>query len=345
MNVQIQENVTEKRSQDVVLMRSDLDELTERFGPKKSDALILAEVYSQLGFRFAKRASRVSTCGTFLEFAHEIDPVTYEISEHGRLYNANFCRDPLCPMCQWRKSLKQISQISRVLSHPMIKDRFKPLFITLTIPNVPYADLSKGLDKCLHSFKKLMKRRKYQKLIKGFYRTFEVTVNQRTETFHPHLHVLVLVPLSYGKSKDMYISHDELLEDWRKACNDPTITQVDIRVVRDKKKNEDQDTMMSAALEVGKYVAKVPKSCYQRDIVVGLINGLQDRRTYSYGGIMKTVYQALNLEDIEVADLIHIDDEVPAPVMQMIVTYKWDLSGYKFEDCRIERNIANDEVC
>lgn len=342
---QMQENEVKSRSQDVIEMRPDLDELTERFGPKKEDSLLLADAYSKLGFRFHDRYIRVANCGTFLEFAHDVDLNSGEVSEHGRLHNANFCRDLLCPMCQWRKSLKQISQLSKVLNHEMIKGRYKPVFITLTIPNVPYDKLSEGINACLKSFDRLMKRKKYKSLIMGYYRSLEVTVNRRTHTFHPHLHVLVLVPLSYGKTKGMYISHDELLNDWRQACRDQSITQVDIRAIKNLHQDPDKDNLMSAAIEVAKYAAKVPKSCYQPDIVAHLVIGLQDRRTYSYGGIMKVVYQEMRLEDVETADLVHINDEVPSPVMQMIVKYGWTPSGYQLMDTRFERNHLNDEVC
>lgn len=124
----------------------DLIELSQKFGPKKSDSMILSRVYDVLGM--TSRSERVSVCGTFLEFSHEFNVESGEFSDKGRLTNANFCRDLLCPMCSWRKSLKQIAQISRVLNHETIKGKYKYLMLTLTIPNVSYSKLSLELINC-----------------------------------------------------------------------------------------------------------------------------------------------------------------------------------------------------
>lgn len=330
-------------SEDTSLMCLDMKELSEKFGPKKSDSLMLSQIYHDMGLY--SRASRVNDCGSFLEFAHEFDVITGEVSDKGKLHNANFCRDLLCPMCGWRKSLKQIAQLSRVLLHETIRDKYKCLMVTLTIPNVPYNDLSIGINKCLKSFDRLLHRKKYKKLFKGFFRSLEVTINEKTGTFHPHLHVLVLVPLSYGKNKESYINHDELLNDWRDVTRDQSITQVDIRVAYSKAAlDPEQNTLSTAALEVAKYAAKVPTRFYRADIIAPLLKGLHHRRAYSYGGILKDTYETIGLEDIEESDLVHINDSVPEPVMQLIIRYGWTPSGYQILNTRMEGGNA-DECC
>lgn len=330
-------------------MCPDVAELTKKFGPKKADSMLLAQVYQDLGMY--SRSNRVSECGSFLEFTHEYYPDSGTISDKGTLTNANFCRDLLCPMCNWRKSLKQIAQISKVLNHDQIKGKYKYLFLTLTIPNVFYENLKVGIDKNLTSFDRLMKRKKYKKLILGYFRTLEITINEKTGTFHPHLHVMLLVSLSYGRDSDHYLSRNEILNDWREVTGDDSITQVDIRVAYDKKSHELSEaspaTIESAALEIAKYAAKVPTRLYTPEIISNLLFGLARRRTYSYGGVLKQVFALMGLEDLEEADLIHINDEVPDPVMKMIVRYGWNPSGYHILDLRLEGGVSNEccEVC
>lgn len=324
----------------------DMKELTERFGPKKSDSLMLSQIYADLGE--TSRALRVADCGTFLEFAHDFIYETGEFSPTGRLHHANFCRDLLCPMCSWRKSLKQISQLSLALNHESINGKYKAIMVTLTIPNVAYNDLKNGIDKCLKSFDRLLHRKKYKKLFKGFFRSLEITINEKTGTFHPHLHILVLVPLSYGYCKDSYISHDELLNDWRQATRDQSITQVDIRLAYSKKLQDPADyTLNTAALEAAKYAAKIPRRYYKPEIIAALLSGLSHRRTYSYGGVLKDAFETLGLEELEEADLVHINDSVPEPVMQMIIRYGWTPSGYQIINTRMEGGNADEccEVC
>lgn len=59
---------------------------------KKLKTLELAESYKRLGM---KKAYRVLDCSSYLEFKRYI--------ENGKLklYQANFCKVRLCPMCAW----------------------------------------------------------------------------------------------------------------------------------------------------------------------------------------------------------------------------------------------------
>ena len=44
------------------------------------------------------------------------DTLVFVRNEKGkkRLHGANFCRNRLCPMCNWRRSLKMYSQVSQI---------------------------------------------------------------------------------------------------------------------------------------------------------------------------------------------------------------------------------------
>ena len=110
---------------------SEVNELTEKFQPKHSKSIYLSKIYDRLGKD--KKAVRVCDCGSYLEFAHEVE-FDGTIDEKGKLHKAFFCRDRFCPMCSWRKTLKLYSQVSQII--PYIEKDYKCLFLTLTIPSL-----------------------------------------------------------------------------------------------------------------------------------------------------------------------------------------------------------------
>ena len=109
--------------------------------PKKLRSLVIADSLQRLDDE--KRATRIRLCGTYLEFTKEI--------ESGRrfLSAANFCRERLCPLCQWRRSLKVFYEVSQVMDAMEADHKnLVPLFLTLTLRNckAETGDLSKTLD-------------------------------------------------------------------------------------------------------------------------------------------------------------------------------------------------------
>jgi len=103
------------------------EEILKKFSPKREASELLAASYNRLGYE--GKYKRVKDCGTFLEFRQPIS----DNSEKWRLYNANFCRDRLCPLCSMRRTYKIFGQISQIMD--VIEDKYAFIFLTLTIPN------------------------------------------------------------------------------------------------------------------------------------------------------------------------------------------------------------------
>jgi pseudouridine synthase len=80
-----------------------------------------------------------------------------------------------------------------------------PRFVTLTVPNVPAAELRSEIRRMISEFRKIQELRRKQKkpLIRGI-RKLEVTYNPDLQNFHPHFHFIV-----EGES-----AANELIEDW-----------------------------------------------------------------------------------------------------------------------------------
>ena len=144
------------------------NEVEDTFASRHKKSLYLASVFDLLEDK--KRSDRLRNCGSFLEFkVSSID---------SRLTFANFCKDRLCPMCNWRRSLKIYSRVSRVMDE-IEKQGYRFIFLTLTVRNCDNEHLKDTIDMIFKSYLKLIRRKTVAKAICGAYRSFELTYKNR----------------------------------------------------------------------------------------------------------------------------------------------------------------------
>lgn len=362
-------NITEEEiCQDVNIDK----EIHTKFTPKRFASEMLARSYERIGYE--NKAQRVMDCGTWLEFHKPLgdvpappsaSPVGAEAggtSDGWKLYNANFCRDRLCPMCSWRRTYKVYAQISQIMN--VIENDYVFLFLTLTVPNCSADELAQTIDNIQSGWQSLRHYKRFKTAVKGFFKVLEVTRNTDRSspsynTYHPHFHNILAVSKSYLTSRD-YIQHSEWLEMWQRAMKDPTITQVDIRRCKNKQDIREGEQAVkalgSAVAEVAKYsvksadflgkfnkdgflVAPFPADEID-DTVVTLGSALHGRRLTALGGVFDDVAKKLQLDDCENGDLIHIDgSEMRPDVGYMIRKYNWSCGAYKLLEERREVNI------
>lgn len=330
------------------LPKCQLDqEIEEKWNPKKLACEPLVLSYYRLGYD--DKACHVSECGSFLEFAKTSESVRKELpagapsgsapelltSEAFKLRKANFCRDRLCPMCSWRRSYKIFGQVSRIMN--VIGSEYSFIFVTLTVPNCSPDELISTLDKLSKGWDKFSRYKRIKSVIKGYFKALEITYNIRSDSFHPHFHIVFAVPKDYVHLRD-YIKRDEWLFFWQKAMNDFSITQVDVRMAKDKKRNskgvEAKKVLASAVAEIAKYAVKSGDYLFDNDfltdhVVSYLVPALADRRLCSFGGVFKNVAHDLNLDDAENGDLVHLDPELRSDVAIQIYRYGWSCGAYK----------------
>lgn len=335
--------------QDVSLKSLEI-ELSERWQPRKSLSGLLALSYNNLGK--PRKASRIENCGSYLVFRVPMsEPVQISGDKAGaaaeaaaggraasahaaaaaRLHTANFCRERLCPMCSWRRSLKIFSHISEILN--FLGDEYRYLFLTLTVRNVDGSELSSIIDRMNEAIKRMFRP---LKIVKGFVRVIEITRNKKNGTYHPHIHMVLAVLPCYFKG-DNYISRDEWLKMWQFYYGDPDITQVDIRAARNKKTGDTSGkNLASAVAEIAKYSCKPSDFIIKDDmdltdnIVSVLDDALYHRRLLTYGGVFNKAAKVLNQDDPEDGDLVNINDDVINPdLAYMLVRYQWSAGVYK----------------
>lgn len=321
-------------------------ELNNRFAPKKKYNSILSSIYYDLQNDLSisdSKINRVNNCGSLLGFV--------KIEDKFKLHDANFCRDRLCPMCGWRKSLRGYADLSRIMDYIWINPEYKGLkygFLTLTCKNVNGDNLNNTIDILLNGYRKLTNKKRIFRsgVIAGTYRSLEITFNDKDFTFHPHIHVLIAFTSSYFTHGN-YMSKKEWSKLWGDCIDSDYNPVIDIRMIKNYDYNntinlsaEDvlyKQSMDKAINEVTKYVVKgsefldpddLDKSKY---ITKVLYESLYHRRLIGYTGCFKKVQEVLNIEDVESADLIHIDDEfkINEEIVKNIIYYKWGENGYK----------------
>ncbi|MDA5540409.1 protein rep [Streptococcus thermophilus] len=265
---------------------------------RKILSLKLADIFKELQYK-KTFVERVVSCGDTLRFIQNQDG-------NLKLYQAYFCKNKLCPMCNWRRSMKYSYQTSRIVDEAIKqepKGRF--LFLTLTVKNVEGKALNSTISQLTKSFDRLFRRAKVKKNLLGYLRSVEVTHNENDNTYHPHIHVLMMVRPSYFQSKKDYITQKEWSDMWSQSLKVDYVPMIDIRTVKETGKG-----LRGAVLETAKYPTKPIKlDVENKQVVDDLYNGLYRKRQLGYGGLFKTIKKQLALDDAENGDLVHTSDD------------------------------------
>ena len=300
----------------------------------------------------------VENCSSMLGFLE----CTKNREHPKKLEMANFCKDRLCDGCQNRRALRCFAVTTKILHK--IRDEnpsYQYIFLTLTVPNVSLSGLNEEIDLMFQAWRRFNARTEIKKVAKGYLRALEITYNHERDDFHPHFHVLIVVPSNYFHGKN-YIKFERWQQLWKEARGLDVDPSVDVRKVKadltDEEKAAGIDAMVKAAAEVCKYSlkswstkAKVSSSRLEklgRNVEYGLeghiwLRGtseetsntvsvlhriMKGRRLMQYGGLMREVKRELKLKDGEEddADLVNTNDES--------TTCKCDICGGDMDERR-----------
>lgn len=212
-----------------------------------------------------------------------------------KLERAEFCRNRLCPTCNWRKSMKlygQMQKVSKELMATFPTARF--LFLTLTVKNVEGSELAKTIDAMNAGFKLLVNAGKnnasakpIKKNLLGYAKAMEIKYdseefiteqmyrdrkkyydklgvkagnrNPNYDKYHPHFHVLLMVKGEFFRTG--YIKQSKWTSIWQDCMKLGYVPQVDVRVIKPNQKRAqdgdlEQEAMSSAISETMKYPIK-----------------------------------------------------------------------------------------
>ena len=248
------------------------------------------------------RLQQMESCASYLVFGNT--------EGKKKLVDANFCRVRLCPMCNWRKSLKMFSQVSEITDLMMSEHKVRFIFLTLTVKNPIAEELTNTLNSMNEGFKWLVQKkitfasaRRLKENLLGYLKSTEITYNSKTDTYHPHFHILLAVKSTYFKSG--YIKQKEYQNMWKQALKLDYAPMVDVRVI----KNATSKTIA----EMSKYPTKTADLLKIEDedkavkALITLHRAMFKRRLVTFGGLFRDIKTRLELDDIEEGSLVHVE--------------------------------------
>ncbi len=105
---------------------------------KKKRSLLMADHHAKVE-ELTKKAEHMYDCGNYLVFKMKDGRL--------KLYQAYFCKARLCPLCNWRRSLKIAFQNKRIIQTVNEHEKVKWVFLTLTVRNVEGEELKDTMDR------------------------------------------------------------------------------------------------------------------------------------------------------------------------------------------------------
>lgn len=287
------------------ILQDDFNGRKNPWRAKKVANEYLALAYEKID---SNKAQRLSECSTQLFFKKFVDGSR-------KLHSMNSCRVRLCPLCTWRRTLRVYADNKRIFEYINKDKQYKYILLTLTEKNCKGENLSKRIDALFYAWKLFAKTKPFKQAVKGWYRGFEVTHNtdylsKNYNTYHPHFHVILVVNKSYFTSR-YYLSQNDWTELWKNALCADYSPVVDVRKINDIEESK-------TVAEVSKYPVKDTDYIVFDDwdltseAVECLDSALANRRLIAYGGILKEAKKALNISELESADLVNLGDESEA---------------------------------
>lgn len=211
---------------------------------------------------YARDLRRCGSCLHFQEIA--------EIGESRMIAGAFCSRHLLCPFCAIRRSAKMLRRYAPLIVDVCSQRKLVPWLVTLTVKNgSDLEDRFEHLRACMSAMHKAAvsyrlwrdgargRSRRYvewSKVVGAVY-AVEVTKNQRSGEWHPHVHYVAAV--REGEELD----HARLSEDWRRETGDSFVVDVrpfhcahDLANITDV--DQALDAMSGDLVEVLKYAVK-----------------------------------------------------------------------------------------
>ena len=197
-----------------------------------------------------KEAELLSACSSWLIFRH------FYTANQYRLIGGCTCKKHLlCAMCALRRSAKTVREYESKIRQVMAeKDSLIPVLLTLTVKNGPgLEERTNHLDSALTRMIDSRRRAKHGdrhkttfRIIDGGAGAFEFKRGKNSGLWHPHIHMIALVPAE----TDLLEFEWNISEEWRKLTKDSfnvDVTPIDM---------SSEESRFKAICEVFRYALK-----------------------------------------------------------------------------------------
>lgn len=313
----------------IIAQEDALVKWTER---KKTNLKIANKMFDA---GFEERAKRMMFCGTRLVKSVCPDCGKSEIS------SANLCRDRLCPTCAWRLSLRRFADMCATMQYLNDFSSYDAGFLTLTVKNCKPEELRYTLQKLAEDWNRMMVQRGMKKIVWGWARSLEITYNPRTNTFHPHYHVIMITDTRGDTEGEI---RRYFREAWANACRLSYEPITDYRYIRSKAEggtNIDNQEFANAILETYKYSVKsddmkqMPLEVFRQ--FVAAISGI---RFCSFGGAIKKARKELGYKDTdeEIDEDVRVTCDCGAHMTQALLLWSFTDNQYNTMQLNFEGN-------
>ena len=170
------------------------------------------------------QVQRVFLCGEYREYKSYVNAETDDVMKHS-LHRAFFCKRRMCPQCMWLRTMTE-SHINKLVLEEIHKEYKSAYgyFLTLTVKNVKADQLKDTIKHIMKSFTKMMRKSRIKKYLLGYSRTVEVTYNAKTDTYHPHIHAILIFKSSLRNSEKGIFKQskkngqNEFIDMWQEAA-------------------------------------------------------------------------------------------------------------------------------
>jgi hypothetical protein len=210
----------------------------------------------------------------------------HELKQEGKKIIGQYCNNRWCIVCNRIRTAKLINGYL-----PVIKSEFRePMFVTLTIPNVPAVDLRQAIAEITRTIIKINNLFRHLRdfRLKGI-RKIECTYNEKHKDFHPHFHILV-------ESK---LAADQLVEYWLKNYPEADKRGQDIRPA-------DQNSL----IELFKYSTKITaKSKDNAEALDIMFKALYKKRVFQPIGLKK-VSVSEDVDEIQAQEVEALQSDI-----------------------------------
>ena len=287
--------------------KSQVEFITEKLAQKKG--------YNEKAVQWLKdegkpdKAAKIKSCGEHIGITN-IDGIA-------KIIRADFCRERLCSVCAWRRQSRFLAQMFPGINR-LEAQGYRFIFVTLTMRNTSLDGLQEAVNIMIKGFDRLLKKRKIKRAWKGVCRSLELTYNEKENTFHPHIHLLVAVEQDYFMDSSLYITKTELWQIWRECLRIDYNPDVSIQAT---------DNTAEASVETIKYALKPT----QADVAFhAFYYILHHRRLISFTGVFAKLRQELKYSDFE--NILTDEEDVVRSKSITYQLYTWDASGgfYRF---------------
>ena len=283
--------VSKKKPEVKGSLLSDVSERDGKWDKHRSNTQTIGALYHRAeDAKFERLGERMSECSGVLHFDQTLDMETGELGI--KLKRAMFCKVRHCPVCQWRRGMRNVARFyERLPSVAAAYPKASWIFLTLTVRNPDMPDLRATLKAMNSAWKRLIERKDWP--AKGFVRTTEVTKGKDGKP-HPHFHCLLLVEPGYFQGKN-YLSQAKWADHWRDALRadyTPVVHVASVKAKSDKAKaaeasGDTQAALAAAVAETLKYAVKPEDMLTDGRFLFGITQQLAKLRFLATGGVLK----------------------------------------------------------